>query len=123
MGKRLSNCDPYSPIPEGAFSSGIFPMMGGMMGGSWPTGFNNLNNNPTSMMNYGFSNFGGFGGIFMILFWIIIIIVVIALVRWPMNQNKPADRSDKSALDILKERYAKGDIDKKEYDEKKKDLL
>jgi putative membrane protein len=75
------------------------------------------------MMNYGYSNFGGFGGILMILFWLIIIIGVIALYKWLAGQNKSDGRIDKSALDILKDRYAKGDIDKKEYDEKKKDLL
>jgi hypothetical protein len=47
MGKRLSNCDSYAPIPQGAYTSGLFPMMGGimggggMMGGTWSSDFNN----------------------------------------------------------------------------------
>lgn len=73
------------------------------------------------MMNFGFTPFGGFGWIFMILWWALIIAGIVALVRWIAGQSR-GGASGKSALDILKERYAKGEIDKKEFDERKKDL-
>ena len=59
--------------------------------------------------------------------WIIGLIIVIAVV-WvvikSMNQNTVSSQSkEKSALDVLKERYAKGEIDKQEFEERKKDLM
>ena len=65
------------------------------------------------MMNW----FGG--GIMMILFWGAVVYFFVWLVR----NDKMNEADDKKALDILKERYAKGEIDKKEFEEKKKDLI
>lgn len=67
--------------------------------------------------NFGYGAMGGFGWIFMIVFWGLVIWAVVALVRGGGAHGK-----DKSPLEILKERYAKGEIDQKEFEEKKKDL-
>lgn len=71
---------------------------------------------------YGMGYGMGFG-------WIIGLILLVAIVwiifrtlyhHGPMHTHHPGG---KSALDILKERYAKGEIDKKDFDERKQDLL
>ncbi len=59
--------------------------------------------------------------------WIIGLIIVVAIV-WMvvkgMNQtrNSNSQAGHKSSLDILKDRYARGEITKQEFDERKKDL-
>ncbi len=68
-------------------------------------------------MGYGF----GFGGPFVWLFWILVIIgVVWAIKGFAGGGESPGKR--RSALEILEERYAKGEIDQQEYAEKKRDL-
>lgn len=77
------------------------------------------------MMNFGYGYYPsgfGFSMIFMILFWIIVIAGIVALVRSMTDQKSNNSTSIKSALDILKERYARGEIGKEEFEEKKRDL-
>src|SRR3989338_6098114 len=118
MGKRLSGCDTLATFP--AISGGWMPMMNMMWGGwSSPLGNNSTNN----MMKFGFGPFGGFGWIFMILWWVLIIVGIVALIKWLTSQSHGTRNHEKSALEVLKERYAKGEIDKKEFEDKKQDLV
>ncbi len=83
------------------------------------------------MMNFGYGAMGGFGWIFMIVFWGLVLWAIIALIRGGFGKGhmcghdhgNDAHGKDKSPLEILKERYAKGEIDKKEFEERKKDLI
>jgi putative membrane protein len=63
----------------------------------------------------------GFGWIFMLLFWGIVILGIVTLVRW-LAQSRPGSTGEKTPLDILKERYARGEIDREEYEQKRVDL-
>jgi putative membrane protein len=64
----------------------------------------------------------GIGRIFMIIFWGLFILGLIFLVRWLGGMAKTT-KPEESALDILKKRYARGEIDKEEFEQKRKDLL
>ena len=64
----------------------------------------------------------GFGGGFMWLFWVLIIVVIVLAVKaTSTNSNSPPEKQ-MPALDILRERYAKGEIDQQEFEQKRKDL-
>ena len=67
---------------------------------------------------------GGFWGIgmmfMMFFFWILVIAGLVLGVRWLLSQDK--ERRSDSALEILRQRYARGEINKEEFEAKKKDL-
>jgi putative membrane protein len=72
--------------------------------------------------------FGGLGIIFAFLWWFIVASIIVALFRfifghghYPHSPDDYSDQSD-SALNILRQRYAKGEITKKEFDAMKKDI-
>jgi putative membrane protein len=77
--------------------------------------------------NFGFGMMNGFGGIFMLLFWIVIIglgvWLIVSLVSRTNSQPPASLPSAESPLDILKKRYARGEITKEQFDEMRRTLL
>ena len=71
------------------------------------------------MMDWGHMNYG-FGGVIM---WIILLILIGVVIYFVINRQKLIKREDEETpLEILKKRYAKGEISKQEFEKMKKDL-
>lgn len=70
----------------------------------------------------GFGFFGWAWAIFMAIFWVLVIAGVILVIRWLMGQSRPHGTAAqrRTALDILDERYAKGEISDEEYERRKR---
>ena len=83
--------------------------MGGWMMGNWGMGW--------------------FGMIVMLLFWVLVIAGIVFLIRWLVQGTGGRNRSGSNAgtgsqaMDILKERYAKGEISRDEFESMKKEIL
>ncbi|MFO7806901.1 MAG: SHOCT domain-containing protein [Candidatus Moraniibacteriota bacterium] len=87
--------------------------------------------NDGMMQGSGFGFFGALlGFMFTVIFWILLIVGIFYLVKYLTSRDKEngvagseeKENSSQKAIDILKERYARGEIDKEEFDQKKKDL-
>ena len=65
----------------------------------------------------------GFGWIFMLLFWVILIVAAVMAIRAfsGTSQASAKPRGDR-AMEILRERFARGEIGREEYEEKRRTL-
>ena len=90
--------------------------------GTW--GPNNWGMGNWGMGNWGMGNWGGHGFMWLgPIFWLIILALVIWFIvsRFSRGSNRGAHATaGGSPLDILKERYARGEIDTAEYEERRK---
>ena len=68
----------------------------------------------------------GLGGLVMVLFWLVLIVGAVWLARglFPTGQQPPASstRLEPSADEILKQRYARGEITKEQFEQMRRDL-
>ena len=74
------------------------------------------------MGNWGHMMGYAYGGGFM---WLIVLVLVGAVIYFLLQVSKSKSSDDsiiETPLDILKKRYAKGEIDKEEFERKKQDL-
>lgn len=74
------------------------------------------------MMDGGVGFTHGAGGFLGILFWIILIALVVFAVSRIAGSGSGSRTGGKSALEILDERYAHGEIDQQEYEQKRRDI-
>ena len=74
------------------------------------------------MDDYGLHRAGnssnGWGIIFMFLMMVLVVVGIVAIVHY-MNHGTHQHKAGDTALDLLEKRYAKGEIDKKEFEEKR----
>jgi putative membrane protein len=63
-----------------------------------------------------------FGPLMMIAFFAVVAVVVILLVRWIGGSGAQTARRTRQPLDILDERFARGEIDTAEYEERRRIL-
>lgn len=67
--------------------------------------------------------FHGLGILWMVLFWALVIAAVVFLVKAIVGNGGPARGSDRNrSLEILEERYAKGEIGQEEFEDKRRTL-
>lgn len=68
---------------------------------------------------------GMMGGMWLlsIFFWILIIAGVVLVVRWLIERNGQGKTSlPESSFDLLKKRYARGEIDRETFEKIKRDI-
>lgn len=65
-------------------------------------------------------------GLGMVVFWGLVVLGIIALIRWTGSERRDVRRSDgrrpveaQSALQILDERFARGDLSAEEYQQRR----
>ena len=65
---------------------------------------------------------GMLGAVHMVLWWVLIILGIAVLAKWLFGGASGGERTGGRALEVLKERYARGEIGKDEFEQKKRDL-
>lgn len=68
---------------------------------------------------------GWFGGIPMLLFWVLVFMLLAKVMSWVFNssaEGREGVMGSNDPLEILKRRYARGEIEKIEFEERRREL-
>ncbi|MEW6748950.1 MAG: SHOCT domain-containing protein [Candidatus Micrarchaeota archaeon] len=109
-------CGETNTTPTYGGMMGMMPFMsrsglgGGMMG--YPYG---------GMMGDGVMGYYSWGWIVGLVFWVLVFVAIVLLIYW-LYRSIRGGAPARSALEILKQRYARGEITKKQFEEMRKDL-
>ena len=97
---------PILALAQNGYNDRNWGWMGSMMGGFWPG------------MGGGFSMFFGW------IFWIVLIVLAVWLIKSMVGGDRRwHEKKEDSAIETLKQRYAKGEINRQEFEEKMKDIM
>ena len=102
-------------------------------------GLNSILISPALAQSYGHRNWhmgrwmmgdfgmGWFGMILMLLFWVLVITGIVFFIRWLVqntgNRSLSNGNADTQAIEILKGRYANGEITRDEFESMKREIL
>lgn len=95
-----------------------------MRAGDWGSG----RERGEGMMGYGWAGngmFWGIGSLSMLAFWGLVLVAVVLAIRWLTGRETAvggAARREESPLETLAKRYARGEIDRQEFEARKRDL-
>ena len=91
--------------------------------GQWGEGYGGWGMGHGMMGGWGM---GWLSMVFMIILWVLVIVGLVFLIKWVIQTTKGektiVGASSTRATDILKERYARGEINKEEFEKMKRDL-
>ena len=89
--------------------------VGGMMGSGGMMGMMNMMGNYPTYYSYGYNSFWN-------ILWLIFLIGLIALIIWIIYKLTRKGKESETPINILQKRYAKGEINKKQFEEMKKEI-
>lgn len=77
---------------------------------------------PGPMHEWAWRGWWPLGGLIWLAFLVLAIVGLVTVVRWLFGDKGRERRSSSSALAILEERYARGEINREEYEQRRRDL-
>jgi putative membrane protein len=98
----------------------ILFLVGVMFAGGW-RGYRGFDMMPGMVFGFG-GPVMGLMVLSMILFWIAVILGIVWLVRWIGDQSSRREPDEMDPLDIIRRRYARGEISREEYERLREDL-
>jgi len=73
------------------------------------------------VMGWG-GGWGFFGIVHMVLWWFLLVLGIVVLAKWLFGGAGGRGAAEDRALSVLRERYARGEIDKADFEARKRDL-